>query len=55
MRNQIPVQDQIAELNKKLQLHEGDLKGKVEYLVTIIKVIRFFAPFKVTRFSVNLF
>lgn len=30
MRNQIPVQDQIAELNKKLQLHEGDLKAYIE-------------------------
>jgi peptidoglycan hydrolase CwlO-like protein len=30
MKSAIPVQDQIVELNKKLQLHEGDKKAYIE-------------------------
>ena len=30
MRGAVSPQDQISELNKKLQLHEGDLKAYIE-------------------------
>ena len=32
MRGAVSPQDQISELNKKLQLHEGDLKAYIEVI-----------------------
>lgn len=38
MRGAVSPQDQISELNKKLQLHEGDLKAYIEVCLTYFTI-----------------
>lgn len=38
MRGAVSPQDQISELNKKLQLHEGDLKAYIEVYFTYFTI-----------------
>ena len=41
MRGAVSPQDQISELNKKLQLHEGDLKAYIEVCLHYLCISQF--------------